>query len=144
MAVERVEAPRFGWHSTASRFALIEFDRRAEGHRLATHDFVARICQRQKVPTMRAAAAPGLGSANSEQNGGESQRVRWTCTYHGLAGANGRAAFDCVEKATRFADLHANLTGAPQASGTGIPVTRGFRARTWGRYMVCPTNTSME
>lgn len=85
----------------------------------------------------------GLGSPNSEQNGGESLLVRWTCTYQGLAGASGRADFDCVDQATRFADLHANRTGAP----TGEWERHGnawVLSTQLGRYIVRPTNAPME
>src|SRR5260370_23748346 len=86
-------------------YALTELDRWGEGHRVATHDFLARVCQPHWVLRLRAqthaVTALRRSDPNSAQKQGEGQPVRWTCTFQGLAGGSGRAAFHSVAEATR-------------------------------------------
>lgn len=146
MAVERGSSQlRVAFHVLGS--ALIEIDRWAEGHQVATHNFIARVCQPQWVWRRRARARARtelrLSSPNTEQVQGESQPVRWTCSYLGLAGGKGRAAFDSVAEARRFAEMHANLTGTPvndweQLGDSWVLSTQ------LGQYFVGTTNTRIE
>src|SRR5438128_1253556 len=116
MAVDRRSSQlRLALHALGG--ALLELDRRADAQQQVTHDFLARLCQRavKKGPGRQTYASVRLrlNRPQSNRGKGEGQPPRWTCTYQGLAGANGRATFDSGGEARSFAELHANLTCAP-------------------------------
>jgi hypothetical protein len=112
---------------------------------MPAHQFLARVC----LPLWRLrarihqASVTRLAGHKSEQYARESQPVRWTCTYNGLAGGKGRAAFDCVADAKRFADLHATLIGVHANEWEQLGDSLVLRTP-YGQYVVCPFNTPVE
>jgi hypothetical protein len=127
--------------------AFIEIDRWGEGHRVATHNFITRVCQPQWVWRLRARTRARtelrLSSPNAEQVAGESGPIRWTCTFRGLAGGKGRAAFDSMAEARRFGDMHANLTSAPVNDWAQLGDSWVLSTQL-GQYVIRPTNTRIE